>query len=356
MNRSTTISRRDWLRLAGAGLSAPLLGAAVGEDQPKGEGETRPEGHLVFSGGHQDLRNDSTGLFTFDFASGRVVRLDHRVQPGMRLSPDGRETAFVGLPRGGPVREQPKTLNVLPVGSHAEPRRLAEDPELMPYCLSWSADGKSLIAPHYHSTDPSGRPVGGVWTTWRFAADGCGREKLPVPETDVVLDQSPDGRRFVSRAIRRRGRPAALDLYVMDADGQARRRLVEGGTVSNPRFDPTGRWIAYTDGEERQNWASIIGVDGGEPRVVLRPGPEEPVINLCWSPDSRYLACVLFPSPREPAGDDLREKRTFLGSVIDVVKADGTWRRSLPVSVGSIINGLEWRTGPAPAGSEPRDP
>jgi hypothetical protein len=342
------ISRRNWLELAGASLATPLLGTALGDDQPKDDEEPQLQGHLIFSGGHQDLRDDSSGLFTFDFAARRVVRLDQRVQPGMRLSPDGRETAFVGLPRP-PVRQQPKTLNVLRVGSRAEPRRIAEDAELMPYCLSWSPDGKSIISPHVQWTDPSGRPQGGIWTNWRFAADGSGREKLPVPETDVILEQSPDGKRFVSKAVRRPGRPPALDLYTMNSDGEARRRIVEGGAVGTPRFDSSGRWVAYTDGDEGRNWVSIVSVDGGEPRVILRSDPIETVVTVCWSLDSRYLACAVLLAPREAAGKTLVGRSTLVACVIEVVKADGSWRRALPVSVGSIINGLEWRPGPGPA-------
>lgn len=339
------ITRRDWLRLGGAGLLMERLGvfAAAGlrGDEPAAREPGELPGYLLFSSGHRDGQDDSAGVFKFEFAAGAMARVDARVQPGMRLSPDGRDSAFVRLPAR---RDQPRTLHVLRIGPGAEPREIAADPELTPYCLSWSPDGSSIVSPHIKPTDEGPR-----CTNWLIAADGSGRKALPISETDVVIDQSRADGRFVTKVIRRRGRPHALDLYVMDVDGHSRRRIVEGGAIGGAWFDPEGKRIAYLDGDESHNRISVVSVEGGEPSVVFRGRADRRAVVAGWSPDGRWIAYALLVTPRDEAGRPVAEVPSFCG--IDVIAADGSSHRELPVSL-PLINGLEWRLGRGP---EPLD-
>jgi Tol biopolymer transport system component len=83
------------------------------------------------------------------------------------------------------------------------------------------------------------------------------------------------------------GRGAVNALYVMNADGSAR-RLVSDHAFIDPSWSPDGRRLAFvTAGDRAGSEIHVVAVDGsGEQRLTRNHADFAPV----WSPDGRKLA------------------------------------------------------------------
>jgi Tol biopolymer transport system component len=121
--------------------------------------------------------------------------------------------------------------------------------------------------------------------------DGSGTVDLTPPGyTDIrSFAWSPDGRRiaFSARADGERD----PDLFVMNADGGAVRRLTDdGGADWQPTWSPDGRWIAFV----RSGAVSEIfrlRADGRGERHVTRWRTHGSCDAPAWSPRGNLIAC-----------------------------------------------------------------
>jgi TolB protein len=154
-------------------------------------------------------------------------------------------------------------------------------------------------------------------------ADGSGERQLTTgPGSDYDFDWSPDGHHIVfTRSIVKPGRDT-YDLYVVNADGTGLRQLTGSAVAATdviwqrePAWSPDGRRIAFAasgvvDGK-RQAGVYVMNADGSaKRRVDRRPSYNRPG-SPAWSPDGRRLAFAT------------------AGGVIFVVNADGTGQRRL---------------------------
>jgi Tol biopolymer transport system component len=122
-------------------------------------------------------------------------------------------------------------------------------------------------------------------------SDGSGTVDLTPPGyTDIrSFAWSPDGRRiaFSARADGERD----PDLFVMNADGGAVRRLTDGGGADwQPTWSPDGRWIAFV----RSGAVSEIfriRADGRGERHVTRWRTHGSCDAPAWSPRGNLIAC-----------------------------------------------------------------
>lgn len=155
------------------------------------------------------------------------------------------------------------------------------------------------------------------------ARDGTGRVKLPIPDSMLVLDASPDGTWLAARTVggapEHRGR-----LSLIHRDGTGVHHLTEGSANNDVftvfRFSPDGREIAYVEvrvvNGVRMSRLYLADLDGKD-RRELPVGFDRGVTAVpAWSPDGSRLALGLV-APQM--------------SAIAVVNRDGKNYRKLPL-------------------------
>jgi Tol biopolymer transport system component len=118
---------------------------------------------------------------------------------------------------------------------------------------------------------------------WAMNADGTGRTRLTEhPERDADPTWSPDGSKvvFVSQ------RDGDVALWIMDADGGNKHKLVQG---REPAWSPDGARIAFTSSAfEGNDEIYVIDVDGSTMRQLTFDKRFD--WHPAWSPDGSRLA------------------------------------------------------------------
>jgi len=176
-------------------------------------------------------------------------------------SPDGKAIAFSGLRHssGAPVDTiqlmRPDGSGVVDLGMRGE-------------VATWSPDG-STIAIASHSGD-------GNWAVWTMRRDGSDRRQLTYPvlrppagaHGDYPAAWSPDSSRILYSSEVRGDR----ELFVMNADGSGKRRVLRWRGVDSPQgWLPDGRIVFahYRGSEALPHWY-LVRADGSRLRSLPR--------------------------------------------------------------------------------------
>jgi len=228
-----------------------------------------PDGRrLAFVGSTFSGIRRSTGLWTLEFATGRLERVTVVVpadSTGLSWSPDGRFLAFAR--QGGFLqvvsagrRDSARTLDSWP------PRRAAGSP-------NWLGRNRLMLSTGVTEND---REI--------FVTDADGGSAMRALTANRAADfqptGSPDGGSiaYVS-APQGGGKPA---IYVMRSDGSGKRRLLgpDVPSQSSPAWSPDGAEIAFA----ARGTIYLVDAAGGAPQPLVRGS--EPA----WAPDGRSLA------------------------------------------------------------------
>ena len=293
------------------------------------EKEGRFAGRLFLSVSSE--ANPLYGIVTINPNDGTTKKILNQPNLLARASLDGQRLAVPSL--GG--TDLGPGLWIYPVTGQGTAHRISEKKGIP---CGWSPDGKSILAGFMDGTKPTG--------TWRVAVDGSGEEKSPIPEAEVVLDCSPDGRWVVTWTRSDPHHP----VHVMHPYGGSERLLLAaaapvpgyGGYISSARFSPDSHRVLFArktpDDPVRFRRVKSAGlmtldIDGGEPRrffVVEGGGYPH---TACWSPDGRAIAVVVVDRVNPP------EVATHL-ALIDL---DGRVLKTLPLPGPRINHVLDWR-------------
>ena len=260
----------------------------------------------------------SRSIWLIDLSTGKQQPL--AVFPGQnsspRWAPDGKRLAYISTSEG----DRPQLMvRWLDTGQSARVAALAEAPDN----ITWSPDGAQIA---FVMFTPGKEPkLGG----------------LPdKPEGAKWADPL----RFVDQMVYRTDsqgqlRPGTYDLYVVQADGGAPRRLTNGEIhgESALEFTPDGEFLIYSanaksdwmhDPVESEVWR--LPVAGGAPVALTdRDGPDnQPAV----SPNGRMIAYVGY--------DD--RKLNNQSSLLYVMNADGSGKRALTAGYDRDITSPQW--------------
>jgi hypothetical protein len=224
-----------------------------------------------------------------------------------------------------------------------------------PYGLTWGPDGKQVIVTTCDYKVVNRTSVLRM-QAWLANADGLGKTLLPVPDTHQVIDWSSDGKLLLTLVPPRTQRYEEVPgfpcvLYVMRTDGTDIRRVTpEGQEATGGRFSPDASSIAYVSVCRKApetgprlpvlpRRVNIVNFERGDHRVVVPENTAGCPVEVCWSPDGRFLAVMVDKWVEEPRGMSFTG-----GSSIDIYDLTGARICSLaPADVVSLGKELDWR-------------
>ena len=209
-----------------------------------------------------------------DLTTSSIERQSIKSARSVAFTSDGKQIAFVA---GHDLYVMDRILK--------EPIRLTDDVAIETSLL-FSEDGKHLM----YVSECSGEAdiwrasisrEDGVW--WLAEPGEVSLEKLTDDkEVESNLRRSPTGEKVAYTRD--------SELFVMDADGTDRRRLVSGWDTPDFDWSPDGEWIVYSQQDDDFNseiW--ILKLDGTEPPFNVSCHPDRDGSPV-WSPDGKRIA------------------------------------------------------------------
>lgn len=226
------------------------------------------------------------GIAAIDPETGkwRTIYKGLDLAPG-RVSPDGRTFLYSSM--GGEAPDDEVGVWVYDMTGKAPLRRIFER-KGQPF---WTNNGLQVVI---------GAPVGQGWRkfeTWRVNTDGTGSTRLPIPDTDLVLDCSGDGTWLATRTVS--GEPRHLgQLTLIHPDGTGAHQLTEGSAnddlFSIFKISPDGQRVAYVEiktvNDVRHSRLFVVDVDGKNRREIPIAFELGTTAGVWWSPDGSRLA------------------------------------------------------------------
>jgi len=299
------------------------------KDDPSRKGKEQG-GEIIVRAADLSRRGEDdglTGMVAIDpkTAEWRTIYKGLSLGPGP-VSPDGRYIVYSSL--GVDSDDDQVGIWVYDMKGETAPRRIFER-RGEPF---WTNNGKQVVV---------GTPVGQKWEkfeTWRVNTDGTGRVRLPIPDSDLVLDCSRDGTWLATRTIggeaSNKGR-----LTLVHPDGTGARYLTEGSAKDDLfsifKISPDSGHVAYAEiktVDDRRARLFVVDIEGSNRReipVTFDPGT---TVGVCWSPDGSRLAL------------NQMDGRTKVGSIA-LVDFDGSNFRKLPLPPGRWnVHVCDWNT------------
>ena len=129
------------------------------------------------------------------------------------------------------------------------------------------------------------------------AAGGQSPAKHAITFDDLIrLDRisevqiSPDGKRVAYKISTpdKEANRLVSNIWMVATNQGNPQQLTRGGTDSQPRWSPDGKWIAFLSRGDGSSQIYLISVEGGEAFQVTKLSTDAD--NIGWSPDSKLIA------------------------------------------------------------------
>jgi Tol biopolymer transport system component len=330
-----SMHRRDWLR----GTLAAGLGVAAWGRASAAVGVGRASGTLYVHARDFLGRDGLAGVFAINLADATWRQVAPGASPTARVSPDGRWLAYTS---SGRPDEPERGLWLRPTDGDDEPRRISD---LVGRPL-WTDGGRSLIVSGSGSNPENNYGV--PFETWRLGRDGGDARKLDLPEADLVVDVTADGRRLVVESHEAADTQTFFrPLWLVGSDGKDRRRLLDDAIrAAFPRLAPDGGSIVYyrfegEPGKEELSLETLAVAPDAKPTRVVSEDDDLAPFNACWSPDGARLALMMFDRTRKPDGT---KNDIIRGCKVAVCDASARALDVLPIAPASEpLWVLDWR-------------
>jgi RNA polymerase sigma factor (sigma-70 family) len=260
-------------------------------------------------------------LLSIDPQTGAWKKLSGTEVRHPRVSPDGQTVVFH---RGDAIWN-------CDTGGSDNPGKIAEYAAAKVEGVGppvWSRDGKHFYLSTFHTR------LGGEITvaeTWRYDANGRNPVKQLVPDSDDVLDVSPDGKHFLTIRLRyaladriRHGFNHT-EVRVLAPDGKESWLLSEGAAVHrDARFSPDGRRAVYSEIVFKKGQNLYVVHSDGKQRQKIYSEVGTCIQGCCWSPDGKQIAAILYDWDGQGGlqGNSSRWR-------LEVMDADGQNRREV---------------------------
>jgi Tol biopolymer transport system component len=202
---------------------------------------------------------------------------------------------------------------------------------------SWSPDGRRIAFNFSPDTDVESPTF--ETRLWTIRADGSGARALPMrnPGFDVEPKYSPTGRWIAFARMRNEGSEEAV--FVVRSDGGRAHRLTPWGQfVEHPTWSPDGRWIIFNLSPNGD--IQVIRPNGRSYHTILPASAGHGYHKPSFSPDGTRIVSMC-----ENQGTLLDPPPDY-DEDICTMRADGTHVVNLTRSPGVLDNYPSW--GPAP--------
>jgi len=179
------------------------------------------------------------------------------------------------------------------------------------------------------------------YSAWLVEPDKSEASELDIPATDQVLDSSHNSDRLLTSGSGN----SRSQLFIMNRDGTQPTAMTNRRDMAfNAKFSPDDKKIAVVGYRRGMLSVCSMNADGKNVQMAYTAKGLTDPKTVCWSPDSKRLAVVLFDWARDEQGRKILRAEDNTHSRIVLMDPDGANPQELTLDRAVVeISGVEWK-------------